>query len=353
MKALITGVNGQDGSYMSESLIRDGYEVYGMIRRASTDGLERLSGIIDDPKFHIVNGDITDTSRISYLVDKIKPDYIFHFAAQSNVGVSFDNPSYTVDTIVHGTLNILEAVREHDKSIKIYNAATSEMFGNEKNVNERGPFLPNSPYAAAKLCAFNMCNLYRRSYGLKVYSGITYNHESPRRHTDFVTRKVTMSVVMIASGINDELVLGNLNSSRDWGYAPEFINAMRLIMCGDPDDFVIATGKAHTVRELVDITFECAGITLSWSGSGLNEVATTNLVCGGYQSPNTTVVRVSPEYYRPTDVDALIGDTSKIRRTYGWEHRTSFHDMISMMVESDMKLVKSGNIPSMDKVERL
>jgi len=327
MRALITGITGQDGSYLAELLLSKGYKVFGLVRRSSTSNTSRIDHILDD--IHLINGDVLDMGSILSAVQIASPDCVYSLAAQSHVGVSFINPGYTIDCIAKGTSNVLDAVRFTNPKIRIYNAATSEMYGNERVVNEYGPFTPNSPYACAKLCAYNMCRLYRQSYGMYIVNGITYNHESIRRGESFVTRKITKAVARIKLGLQDKLYLGNVLSSRDWGYAPEYVRAIYMTMQRDvSDDYIIATGEAHTVQEFVDAAFRSVDIELEWTGSGIY----TKAIGDG-----KVLVESHPQYYRPSEVDALIGDYSKINRLLGWAPNVTFNELVHIMMEADLE----------------
>lgn len=321
--ALITGITGQDGSYLAEFLLGKGYEVHGIIRRSASFNTERLSGIqkdVQDPesRLHLHYGDVQDSNALNRIIFEFKPDEIYHLAAQSHVRVSFDLPEYTAEIDAVGTLRVLEAIRHSGLPIRFYNAASSEMFGEvlETPQNERTPFNPRSPYAVAKLFAFFMTKNYRDAYGIHASSGILFNHESPRRGETFVTRKITTSVAKILSGKADALYLGNLDARRDWGYAPEYVEAMWLMLQQDkPDDYVIATGETHSVREFVEEAFRLAG--LDWK----------------------KYVKIDSKYFRPTEVALLLGDASKARRKLGWKPKVKFTELVRGMLEADLKRV--------------
>lgn len=323
-KALITGITGQDGSYLAELLLEKGYEVHGIIRRASTFNTSRINHIYTDPhvngvRFFLHYGDISDSTNLVKLLYNIKPGEIYHLAAQSHVRVSFDIPEYTGDVSGIGTVRILEAMRETGlKSTRFYQASSSEMFGMVKEVpqTETTPFHPRSPYACAKVYAYWITVNFRESYGTFASNGILFNHESPRRGETFVTRKVTRAVARIKAGLENALYLGNLDAKRDWGYAKEYVEAMWLMLQLDkPDDYVIATGETHSVREFVEEAFTYAG--LDWQ----------------------KYVKVDPRYYRPAEVDALVGDSTKAKKAFGWKPRTTFKDLVRLMVDADIELM--------------
>ena len=337
-KALITGVTGQDGSYLSEFLIEKGYDVHGIIRRSSVDYRERIAHLEGHPQFHLHYGDLSDTSSLVAVIGLVRPDEIYNLAAQSHVQVSFDSPEYTADIDATGVLRVLEAVRIcglADYS-RIYQASTSELYGKVEEVpqSETTPFHPYSPYAVAKQYGFWITKEYREAYNMFCCSGILFNHESERRGETFVTRKITLAAARIAQGKQDKLYLGNLSSLRDWGYAKDYVECMWLILQNDkPEDFVIATGVQHSVREFATLAFHHAGIDLEWKGSGLDEVG-INMANG------QVVVAVSPDFYRPTDVVNLWGDPSKAKKELGWNPtKTSFEELVRLMVEHDMKKV--------------
>lgn len=340
--ALITGVTGQDGSYLSEFLLENGYEVHGLIRRSSTEYRERICHLEGNPHFHLHYGDLTDTSSLIRVIQNVKPDEIYNLAAQSHVQVSFDVPEYTAEVAAVGVLRVLEAVRlcHLEKSCRIYQASTSELYGKVEEVpqNESTPFHPYSPYAVAKQYGFWIVKEYREAYHMFCCSGILYNHESERRGETFVTRKITLAASRIAQGKQDKLYLGNLSSKRDWGYAKDYVECMWLILQNDqPDDFVIATGEQHTVREFAELAFHDVGIELEWQGEGLNEK-------GIDRATGKILIEVSPQFYRPTDVVNLLGDPSKARRVLHWNPtKTSFQELVRLMVDHDMKQVAQEN----------
>lgn len=347
-KALITGITGQDGSYLAEFLLEKGYEVHGIMRRSSSFNTGRiehlyLDGWVRDMhrerRIHLHWGDMTDSSSLIRIIGNIRPDEIYNLAAQSHVKVSFDVPEYTADTDAVGTLRLLEAVRivglEHQT--RIYQASTSELFGQVAEVPQREttPFHPRSPYAVAKLYAYWIVKNYRESYGMYAANGILFNHESERRGETFVTRKITMAAARIAAGIQDKLYLGNLDARRDWGYAPDYVECMWLILQQpQPDDFVIATGEYHTVREFTTRAFAEVGIDLEWSGEGVNEVGTD-------RATGKVLVEVDPRFFRPAEVNELLGDPAKARTVLGWNpKRTSFDELIRRMIHHDVELVR-------------
>ena len=336
--ALITGVTGQDGSYLSEFLIEKGYDVHGIIRRSSVDYRERIAHLEGQPRFHLHYGDLSDTSSLVKVIGLVRPDEIYNLAAQSHVQVSFDSPEYTADIDATGVLRILEAVRITGlaDTCRIYQASTSELYGKVEEVpqSETTPFHPYSPYAVAKQYGFWITKEYREAYHMFCCSGILFNHESERRGETFVTRKITLAAARIAQGKQEKLLLGNLSSLRDWGYAKDYVECMWLILQHEvPDDFVIATGVQHSVREFATLAFRHAGIELEWSGEGLDEK-------GINKANGKVVVEVSPDFYRPTDVVNLWGDPSKARRELGWNpQKTSFEELVRIMVDHDMKKV--------------
>jgi GDPmannose 4,6-dehydratase len=323
-KALITGITGQDGSYLAELLLAKGYEVHGMVRRSSSFNTERIEDIYQDPhapdyRLRLVYGDLDDGSSLANLVRDIRPDEVYNLGAQSHVRVSFDIPEYTVSTVGLGTLRLLEAVRELGTGCRFYQASSSEMFGAARPPqNEQTVFLPRSPYACAKLFAHHLCQNYREAYGLYICCGILFNHESPRRGIPFVTRKITRAAARIKHGLDSKLFLGNLEAKRDWGFAGDYVEAMWLMLQQEaPDDYVVATGESHSVREVLDVAFSTLG--LDWQ-------------------PH---VQIDPRYFRPTEVDHLLGDASKARSKLGWQPRVKFTELITMMVRADEEDVRS------------
>lgn len=346
---LITGVTGQDGSYLAELLLEKGYEVHGVIRRSSVDYRERIVHLEGKPKFHLHYADLSDSMSIVALVRKINPTEIYNLAAQSHVQVSFDAPEFTADVDAVGVLRVLEAVRACGltKTCRIYQASTSELYGKVEEVpqNENTPFHPYSPYAVAKLYGFWIVKEYREAYDMYACNGILFNHESERRGETFVTRKITLAAARIAQGKQDKLYLGNLSSLRDWGYAKDYVECMWLILQQDkPEDFVIATGKQHSVREFCYHAFKHVGIELEFQGEGMDEK-------GVDKATGKVLVEVSPDFYRPTDVVNLWGDPTKAKATLGWNpSKTSFEELVKIMVDSDMKKVAADDAASRVRV---
>src|SRR5262245_32448204 len=337
--ALIAGVTGQDGAYLAEFLLSKGYVVHGVKRRSSSFNTERIDHLIHDPheegvSFHLHYGDVTDATNIIRIVQETQPDEIYNLAAQSHVQVSFETPEYTANADGLGTLRLLEAIRilgRQDKT-RFYQASTSELFGKalETPQKETTPFYPRSPYAAAKLYAYWITVNYREGYGMHTSNGILFNHESPIRGETFVTRKITRAVASIQCGLQQKLFLGNLDARRDWGHARDFVEGMWLILQQDaPDDYVLATGESHSVREFVEMAFAHVGRTIVWKGRGVEEK-------GIEKSTGRVLVEVDPRYFRPTEVDALVGDASKARAKLGWKHRTTFDTVVADMVEADL-----------------
>lgn len=344
-KALIVGVTGQDGSYLSEFLIQKGYQVHGIKRRSSSFNTARVDHLFVDlhedanPPFVLHYGDVTDSTNLIRLIQEIQPDEIYNLAAQSHVHVSFDTPEYTANVDALGPLRILEAIRLLDlkKQIKFYQASTSELFGGvtEEPQNEQMPFYPRSPYAAAKLYAYWITINYREAYDMFACNGILFNHESPRRGETFLTRKVTRAVARIYCGLQDKLYLGNLDAKRDWGYAKEYVEAMWLMLQQDKaDDFVIATGNAYSVREFVSKAFKVVGIDLVWQGEGCEER-------GVDKRTGIAFVEIDKQYFRPTEVAILVGDASKAKNILGWEAKTSLDQLVKIMIKKDIELVQS------------
>ena len=335
-KAFITGVTGQDGSYLSEFLLEKGYDVHGLIRRSSVEYHPRIEHLKGNPRFHLHYGDLSDTSSLVRVIGTVRPDEIYNLAAQSHVQVSFEVPEYTADIDATGVLRVLEAVRitGQTENCRVYQDSTSELFGKVEEVpqSETTPFHPYSPYAAAKQYGFWITKEYREAYHMFCCSGILFNHESERRGETFVTRKITLAAARIAQGKQDRLYLGNLSSLRDWGYAKDYVECMWLILQNDrPEDYVIATGVQHSVREFASLAFHYAGMELEWTGEGLDEK-------GVEKGTGRVLVEVSPDFYRPTDVVNLLGDPSKAKRELGWNPtKTSFEELVRRMVEHDMK----------------
>ena len=341
--ALITGVTGQDGSYLAEFLLEKGYEVHGIKRRASSFNTERVDHIYQDPhtcnpKFHLHYGDLSDTSNLTRILREVQPDEVYNLGAMSHVAVSFESPEYTADVDAMGTLRLLEAIRflGLEKKTRFYQASTSELYGLVQEIpqKETTPFYPRSPYAVAKLYAYWITVNYRESYGMYACNGILFNHESPRRGETFVTRKITRAIANIAQGLESCLYLGNMDSLRDWGYAKDYVECMWLILQNKtPEDFVIATGEQHSVREFCELAFHNAGIELEFVGEGMNEK-------GIDKATGKVVIEVSPDFYRPTDVVNLWGDPSKAKRELGWNPtKTTFAELVRIMVDHDMKKV--------------
>ena len=335
--AFITGITGQDGSYLSELLLSKGYEVHGLIRRASTFNTKRIDHLYQDPhekqvRFFLHYGDLTDSSNLNRLLEKIAPTEIYNLGAQSHVKVSFEVPEYTADTDGIGVLRLLDAIRDTGLPARFYQASTSEMFGKVQEVpqTETTPFYPRSPYAAAKLYAYWITRNYRESYGLHASNGILFNHESPRRGETFVTRKITMAVARIHRGLQDCLYLGNIDALRDWGYAPEYVEAMWLMLQQDqPDDYVIATGEMHSVREFIETSFACVGRSIAWQGKDQNEI-------GIDTSTGNTVVRIDPQYFRPAEVEQLLGNPAKAKQQLNWTPKTTFAELVQIMTQADL-----------------
>ncbi|WP_407166035.1 GDP-mannose 4,6-dehydratase [Bradyrhizobium sp. ORS 111] len=341
-RCLITGIAGQDGAYLAEYLLRKGYIVHGVKRRASSFNTARIDRLYQDPhepdaRFFLHYGDLTDSTTLIRIVQETAPHEIYNLGAQSHVQVSFDNPEYTANADALGTLRLLEAIRilgliEHTR---FYQASTSEMYGKAQAVpqNEATPFYPRSPYGAAKLYAFWITVNYREAYGMFAANGILFNHESPLRGETFVSRKVTRAVAAIHHGFQDRIYIGNLDAKRDWGHARDYVDGMwRILQHPEPDDFVLATGETHTVRELIEIAFGVVGRTIEWRGKGRDEI-------GVDVRSGKTLVSIDPRYFRPAEVDLLLGDPSKARATLGWSHTTSFRDLITEMVRSDLEVV--------------
>ncbi|MFZ1735499.1 MAG: GDP-mannose 4,6-dehydratase, partial [Candidatus Moraniibacteriota bacterium] len=341
-RAFITGITGQDGSYLAELLLEKGYEVHGMIRRASTFNTERIDHLYQDSHINGVQlflhyGDLSDGSNISRLLGKIRPDEIYHLGAQSHVRVSFDIPEYTGDVDGLGTLRILDAIRDSGVHAKFYQASSSEMFGkvSEMPQTENTPFYPRSPYACAKVYAYWITKNYRESYGLFACNGILFNHESPRRGETFVTRKITRGLSRIICGLEDTLYLGNIDAKRDWGYAKDYVEGMwKMLQCNEPDDYILATNETHTVREFIEETAKCLGMDLVWEGEGVNEK-------GRDTRTGKIIIEIDTKYFRPAEVDLLIGDPSKANEKLGWEPKTKFHELVKLMTESDLAIAKS------------
>lgn len=344
--ALITGITGQDGSYLAEQLLAKGYQVHGMIRRASSFNTGRIDHLFRDPairgqKLFLHHGDLTDSSNLNRLLEKIAPDEIYNLAAQSHVKVSFEVPEYTAEVDGVGALRFLDAIKETglEKRARFYQASTSELYGLVQEVpqTEKTPFYPRSPYGVAKLYAYWIVVNYRESYGIHASNGILFNHESPRRGETFVTRKITRAAGRIREGLQDCLELGNLDARRDWGYAPEYTEMMWRILQQDiPGDYVCATGQTHTVREFCEHAFRVVGINLTFEGDGVNEV--------GRDDGGRIRVRIDPSYFRPAEVELLIGDATKAKRVLGWEPKTTFQELVCLMTEADWELARKEKL---------
>lgn len=337
-KALVSGITGQDGSYLAELLLQKGYEVHGLMRRASTFNTRRIDHIFQDP--HTKNrqlilhyGDLSDSSNISRIIEKIKPDEIYHLGAQSHVRVSFDIPEYTADVTALGTLRILDAIRELGIRTRFYQASSSEMYGRVQETPQREstPFYPRSPYGCAKVYGYWITKNYRESYGLFACNGILFNHESPRRGETFVTKKITRALAKIHRGQQERLFLGNLDAKRDWGYAKDYIEGMWLMLQQDePDDYVLATNETHSVREFVEEACRFIGVDLEWEGDGVEEK-------GINRKNRKVIIEIDPCYFRPAEVDLLIGDYSRAKEKLGWEPRVKFQELVRIMMEHDLK----------------
>ena len=338
--ALITGITGQDGAYLVEFLLNKGYIVHGIKRRSSSFNTERIDHLYKDPHERNVNfflhyGDLTDSTNLIRIIQETQPDEIYNLAAQSHVQVSFETPEYTANADAIGTLRLLEAIRilGMEKKTKFYQASTSELYGKVREIpqKETTPFYPRSPYAAAKVYAYWVTVNYREAYDMFACNGILFNHESPIRGETFVTRKITMAAAKIKKGMLDKLYLGNMDAKRDWGFAGDYVEAMWLMLQQDePDDFVIATGKTHSVREFVELAFREVGIEIGWQGEGVNEV-------GVDQATGDVVIEIDPRYYRPTEVELLLGDPTKAKEKLGWEAKVGLRELVKMMVEGDME----------------
>ena len=339
-KALITGITGQDGSYLTELLLEKGYEVHGIIRRASTFNTVRIDHLYQDPHMHETKlflhyGDLTDGTNIARMIEKFQPGEIYNLGAQSHVRVSFDCPEYTADVDAMGTVRLLDAIKDSQVKTRFYQASTSELFGKVQEVPQREttPFYPRSPYAVAKLYGFWIVKNYRESYGLHASNGILFNHESPRRGETFVTRKITMAAARIHRGLQDCLYMGNIDARRDWGHAKDYVRMMWMMLQQDePDDYVVATGEMHTVREFIEKAFARLGHPIEWRGKGVDEV-------GIDTSTGKTVVRIDPRYFRPAEVEQLMGDPSKAKAKLGWVPEVKFEELVKIMVDGDLRLL--------------
>ncbi len=337
-KALITGITGQDGSYLAEFLLDKGYEVHGLIRRASTFNTQRINHLFQDPhekgkRLILHYGDLSDASNISRLIERICPEEIYNLGAQSHVRVSFDMPEYTGEIVALGTIRLLDAIKDTKIKTKFYQASSSEMFGKavELPLTEKSPFYPRSPYGCAKVYAYWSTKNYRESYGMFAVNGILFNHESPRRGETFVTRKITRGLSRIKLGLDQKMYLGNLDAKRDWGYAKDYVEGMWLMLqAKEPDDFVLATGETHTVREFVELAAKALKIDLEWKGKGVHEI-------GIDKKTGKTIIEIDPHYFRPAEVDVLLGDASKAKKKLGWKAKTTFKQLVKLMVEADFQ----------------
>jgi len=340
-KALITGITGQDGSYLAELLIEKNYEVHGMLRRSSSFNTGRIDHLYHDSsilnnKLFLHYGDLTDSSNLNRLFEKIRPDEIYNLGAQSHVMVSFEIPEYTAEVDGMGTLRFLDAIKETGIDTKFYQASTSELYGKVQEIpqTEKTPFYPRSPYGVAKLYGYWIIKNYCEAYDIFACNGILFNHESPRRGETFVTRKITRAAARIKFGIQEKVTLGNLHAKRDWGYAPEFVEGMwQMMQLDKPDDYVLATGETHTIREFADVVFRELDMELEWEGKGLNEV-------GIEKKSGKTLVSVNPKYFRPTEVDLLIGDYKKAKNAFGWEPKVKFDELAKIMAKADWQKVQ-------------
>ena len=339
--ALITGVTGQDGAYLADLLLAKGYVVHGIKRRSSSFNSARIDHIYQDPhieggRFHLHYGDMTDSTNLIRIIQTVQPDEIYNLAAQSHVQVSFETPEYTANADATGALRILEAIRilGLEKKTRFYQASTSELYGKAQQVpqNENTPFYPRSPYAAAKLYAYWITVNYREAYGIHASNGILFNHESPIRGETFVTRKITRAVAAIHLGVQKTLYIGNLDSKRDWGHARDYVEGMwRIVQQDQPDDFVLATGETHSVREFIELAFSKVGRKISWQGKGIDEM--------GRDDKGNELIKIDSRYFRPTEVDLLLGDAAKAHRMLGWKHTVTFPQLVSEMVDEDLKVV--------------
>lgn len=352
-RALITGITGQDGSYLTELLLEKGYEVHGIIRRASSFNTKRIDYLFENSEIgnkslFLHHGDLTDSSNLNRLIEKVRPDEIYNLGAQSHVQVSFEVPEYTAETDAIGTLRLLDAIKESGLKCRFYQASTSELFGGLPGTapqSEKTPFYPKSPYGVAKLYSYWITVNYRESYDLFACNGVLFNHESPRRGETFVTRKITRAVASIMAGKQEKLSLGNMDAKRDWGFAGDYVEGMwRILQQDKPQDYVLATNETHTVREFVEIAFNEVGIQIEWRGTGENEK--------GYdKATDRVLVDINPRYFRPAEVELLWGDSTKAEKELGWERKVSFENLVKMMVDSDMKEIAGmGSKEYLDKL---
>ncbi len=337
--AIITGVTGQDGSYLAELLLSKGYQVYGLVRRTSqpTQGRSLINHLLENDSFHLVNGDLTDQSSIDNAVKEVQPDEFYNLGAQSFVPESWRSPTMTADVTGLGALRCLEAIKLVKPDCRFYQAGSSEQYGEVREIpqNELTPFYPRSPYGCAKVFAYEITRNYRESYGLYACTGILFNHESPRRGLEFVTRKVTMTVARISSGIDEFLSIGNVKAKRDWGFAGDYVEMQwRMLQQEEPEDFVVATGETHSVQDMIDLAFSRVGFDLTWSGEGVDTIAT--------DQNGVVRVKTNPKFFRPAEVDLLIGDYTLASQKLGWKPSTTFEELVNMMVDSDVKVVKEA-----------
>lgn len=337
--AIITGVTGQDGSYLAELLLSKGYQVYGLVRRTSqpTQGRSLINHLIKNERFHLVNGDLTDQSSIDNAVNEIQPDEFYNLGAQSFVPESWRSPTMTADVTGLGALRCLEAIKLVKPDCRFYQAGSSEQFGEVREIpqNELTPFYPRSPYGCAKVFAYEITRNYRESYGLYACTGILFNHESPRRGLEFVTRKVTMTVARISSGLDEFLSIGNVKAKRDWGFAGDYVEMQwRMLQQEEPEDFVVATGETHSVQDMINMAFSRVGFDLTWSGEGVDTIAT--------DKEGVVRVKTNPKFFRPAEVDLLVGDYTLASQKLGWKPSTSFEELVNMMVDSDVKIVENA-----------
>lgn len=339
-RALITGITGQDGSYLTEFLLEKGYKVYGIVRRSSLFNRGRLEHLLGNPNLELLYGDLTDSSNLNRILEKVQPEEIYNLAAQSHVGVSFEVPEYTAEVDAVGTLRFLDAIKDSHLNTRFYQASTSELYGKVREVpqTELTPFYPRSPYAVAKLYAYWIVVNYREAFGIHASNGILFNHESPRRGENFVTRKITLGVAKIAAGITKTIYLGNLDARRDWGYAPDYVRMMwMMLQQNTPDDYVVATNEMHTVREFVEKSFHISGVKILWEGEREKEV-------GRNAKTGEILVAVDPKFYRPAEVEQLLGNPEKAKQKLGWEPTVKFEQLVEIMTRADLELfgVRAG-----------
>lgn len=336
-KAFITGITGQDGSYLAELLLEKGYEVHGILRRSSSFNTGRIDHIFDHDRLHLKYGDLVDSNNISNIISEVDPDEVYNLGAQSHVQVSFEIPEYSADVDALGTLRLLDAIRHNGSKAKFYQASTSELYGLVQQIpqTEQTPFYPRSPYAAAKLYAYWTTINYREAFNIFACNGILFNHESERRGETFVTRKISIAVSKIMLGLQDTLLLGNLDALRDWGYAPEYVEAMWLMLQNEtPKEYVIATNEQHSVREFIEESFNYFGESIEWTGEGIEEK-------GVLKSSGKVAIEINEKYFRPTEVETLLGDASLAEKDFGWKAKTKFKELVHIMVESDFKRLKN------------